>query len=437
MNPEFKRNLWLVFSPHRLLAMPIALGLIFITIYMAGTSRLAQNMYGVATGLFVFIVWLWGLRNANSSIVDELRDKTWDQQRMSALRPWSMTWGKLFGATAFNWYGGVLCLSVAAVAGLAVEGDGAILSLLTLAATGVMLHAASIALNLHTSQIETRLIQRGGMGWLAIVFVLFMLSGMARMWPDQTVNWWGYSVDRVDFLLLTSLLFGAWAVFAAWRAMCNALQVRTLPWAWPVFACVMTMYVGGIVGRGENLFTVATTIAVVMTYLALFTEPTGVVVWRRLRARQQAGDWRGWFEYLPLWPTTLVLAFVAAAIASPSSSAWPDTPMHIRNFGLSPLAVALMLLRDVCLFLFFAFSPNSRRAAGTTLFYLIVLDLLLPFLTRVANLDSISFLFMPVNGKGPWDSVGVMAIHVAISLGLVAWRVQRDPLMARRPNTHQ
>ncbi|MDE3106492.1 MAG: hypothetical protein KGK08_15075, partial [Acidobacteriota bacterium] len=114
-NPEFKRNLWLSFSRHRLIGMPSLLGLTFLALtFTDQQGEVAGSLYNVSVWLFIFIVWLWGARNANATIVDELRDHTWDQQRMSALDPWTMTWGKLFGSTSFNWYGGLMCLAVIA-----------------------------------------------------------------------------------------------------------------------------------------------------------------------------------------------------------------------------------------------------------------------------------------------------------------------------------
>src|SRR5512135_855823 len=119
-NPEFKRNLWLSFSTHRLIGMPALLALTFMAVAMADfRDEVAGSLYTASIALFIFIVWLWGARNANATIVDELRDKTWDQQRMSALEPWTMTWGKLLGSTSFNWYGGLMCVVVIATSGFA------------------------------------------------------------------------------------------------------------------------------------------------------------------------------------------------------------------------------------------------------------------------------------------------------------------------------
>jgi hypothetical protein len=426
-NPEFRRNLWLSFSMHRLIAMPALLALTFMTVALADAQGdIASALYTTSISLFIFIVWLWGARNANSAIVDELRDKTWDQQRMSALNPWTMTWGKLFGATSFNWYGGLMCLSVIASSGYAAAKPDVLATALTLCAVGVLLHAMLIALNLHAAQFESRLIQRGGMGWLVIILV-FMVLPMFTIAQDKPVQWWDMEVDHALFWLDTSLLFAACATFAAWRVVSNALQVRTLPWAWPAFACVLAFYFTGFMdGSGRQLALTGLFVSVAMTYAVLLTEPNTLLRWRKLRLLQEKQDWRGLLEHLPLWPTTLVLSFLFAFLVL-LVPAEPTFGLH-RMGILQPqhaLAVALMLLRDACVLLFFAFSPNNKRAVSTAILYLVVINLLLPFLAGVAGLDALRHFFLPFEaGRDPWNGVLIMTVHAAIAIGLVNWRLR-------------
>ena len=47
-----------------------------------------------------------------SAIIGEIRERTWDGQRLSSLGAGTMMWGKLFGSTIFNWFGGAICLAV-------------------------------------------------------------------------------------------------------------------------------------------------------------------------------------------------------------------------------------------------------------------------------------------------------------------------------------
>jgi hypothetical protein len=427
-NPEFKRNLWLSFSMHRLIGMPALLTLIFMAIALADfKSDIANSLYITSINLFIFIVWLWGARNANAAIVDELRDKTWDQQRMSSLTPWAMTWGKLFGSTSFNWYGGLMCLVVMATSGIAANKPDVIPSVLTFCTVGILVHATLITFNLHASQFESRLIQRGGMGWLAIIAVFMSIPAIVAN-HARTVMWWGMDVDRALFWLDSSILFAACATFAAWRVTSNALQIRTLPWAWPTFACIVALYIAGFMHDVGTLLQmlVGLFVSITMTYIALFSEPNTLLRWRKLRLLQSREDWRGWLEHLPVWPTTLALTFLFAILIMLTSG--EELTGHGSWAFLLPqhaLTMSLMLLRDTCVLLFFSFAPNGKRVASAAALYLIVLNILLPFLTGVAGLDSLRYFFLPFEaGHDPWSSVLIMTLHAAIALGLVNWRLR-------------
>jgi hypothetical protein len=429
-NPEFKRNLWLSFSTHRLIGMPALLTLTFVAVALADfRTEVANSLYTASVSMFIFIVWLWGARNANASIVDELRDKTWDQQRMSALDPWTMTWGKLFGSTAFNWYGGLMCLIVIATSGFASEKPDVIAILLTLCAGGIMLHAALIALNLHTSEIESRVVQKGGLGWLAIIAVFTFLPSYSIYQPKQTL-WWGMEISHALFWLDSTLLFALCATFAAWRVVCNALQVRTLPWAWPAFACILTLYFAGfahINGRIDPVLLTGLFVAVPMSYVALLTEPNTLLRWRKLRLLQDKKDWRGWLENLPLWPTSLLLSFLFALLILLTGTE-DHAANHLQFFQPQhALTVALMLLRDACVLLFFSFAQNSKRAVGAAMLYLFVLNVLLPFLAGVADLKTVRYFFLPFDAEhDPWSSVLIMTLHAGVAIGLVNWRLRTE-----------
>ncbi|MDD2721977.1 MAG: hypothetical protein PHH47_11785 [Gallionella sp.] len=436
-NPEFKRNLWLSFSSHGLIAMPalLALSLIATALASEGNNKM-ESLHSVATALFIFVVWLWGMRNANASIVDEIRDKTWDQQRMSALSPWTMTWGKLFGATAFNWYGGLMCLAVIAGAGLAAGLPDVPATLITLCAAGITLHAGVIAINLHACQFESQFVQRGGMGWLGIIFALILWSGFAS-YETQPFRWWGREFGHALFLLDSALLFAACAIFAAWRVVSNALQVRTLPWAWPAFAVLMSVYLAGFAYQG-NLLTLWETglmVTLVMSYAALFTETNSLLRWNKLRLLQARQQWRGWLEHLPMWPGTVALCLLFALLLAAASGGMPETITALTPLqGPQALTLALMLVRDAGILLFFSFAQRARRAVGITLLYLLVLDMLLPFLANVAGIEALRYFLQPLDfAVISWNSPLIMSLHALIAVGLVAWRLKQSTQATDKP----
>ena len=104
MNPEFQRNLWLEASPRRLAWA----GVVLLLIYGATVAATRDNplgplpaLGGVGAAVFVACAMIWGARAAASSVLSEISDRTWDFQRLSALDPWAMTWGKLAGGRAW------------------------------------------------------------------------------------------------------------------------------------------------------------------------------------------------------------------------------------------------------------------------------------------------------------------------------------------------
>lgn len=435
INPEFKRNLWLQFSLHRTIGMPAILGLAFLAIHFAAKPDSATALHRSAFGLFIVLVFLWGTRNASAAIADELRDKTWDQQRMSAMSPWSMTWAKLFGATAFNWYGGAICIGVMLMASIVQPDLLSPANLLSIVAAGILMHAVALALNLHMSRIEARIVQRGGIGGLVMLAALMSISAFSGV-AGQAVQWWGFSVRQDLFVLGSTVLFASCAVFAAWRVMSNALQVRTTPWAWPAFAVLLAAYLAGFDTQRILLFSATgLMVAGAMTYVALFSEANDVAVWRRVMVRVHAARWREAFEHLPLWPTTLVLAFCFALAATATFAGGPNAllgkpglwPLERPMFVYLPLVIALMVVRDVGVFLFFAFAERPRRVEGAALLYLVLINALLPFLVQAAGLYPLRTLLMPFDPALGFSNVLIMAGHAAIAVALVVWRWRRHP----------
>jgi len=322
-------------------------------------------------------------------------------------------------------------LAVAGASGLAADKPDLLATLLTLCAVGVLLHASLIALNLHTSQFESSITQRGGMGWLVIIVALMFLPSLGIN-HSKPIQWWGTEINPALFWMDSAFLFAACATFATWRVVSNALQVRTLPWAWPAFAILIAIYISGITQYHQYdtkiypLWLSGLLASVTLSYAALFTEANTLLRWRKLRALQIKQDWYTWFEHLPMWTTTLALSFLFAFLVV--LTAQDSGADHIGNQFLQPqhaVTLALMLLRDACVLLFFAFAPSNKRALGAAMLYLLVLNILLPFFTSVAGLDVLRFFFLPFEASAdPWSSVLVMTVHAAIALWLVHWRLR-------------
>ena len=92
MNPELLRNIWQELTERRITLMVVVLGAILL---LAMTSGSLASAVSTAEISFYAVVVVWGTRCAAQSVVEEIAGKTWDAQRLSAIRPWTMVWGSV------------------------------------------------------------------------------------------------------------------------------------------------------------------------------------------------------------------------------------------------------------------------------------------------------------------------------------------------------
>ncbi len=432
MNPEFRRQLWLQFSPTRLIVLPALLLLGAASVFFSerdwDTAALAEALAGFSAVAFMLLVYGMGLHAAGASMLDELREHTWDQQRMSAMQPWEMTWGKLAGAGAYAWYGAALCALIfvpaALVKGLAGVGwyVGAAVQ------AGVMLHALLLAANLQLSKIDGRLAQRGG-AWALLGLGLWIGIVLFNIDNAEPVIWWDWSFTEIRFFSFTMTILSACALVSAWRCMAESLAVRQYPWGWPTLALALTVFLGGFESeQRQHVALIGFSISAALTYTALCMEPQPRTVWQRVFARIGAGQWRAAWQQLPAWPCSFVLTLVFALwlfmqtglpYAQEAGISLDDS--RFDSIAAAPMAAALLMLRDCCIALFFSFNPRARRPLGAFLLTMLVLHALLPWLFFAVGGQEMLMAALPVAKSGP-AGIAIAAVHAAIGLAALRWR---------------
>ena len=431
LNPEFRRNLWLELTPHRLLAMPLLLGLVLALVYLLSGVDKRESVAGWAAMIAAGLLLIWGARSAGDSVFEEVRARTWDAQRMSAIGPWAMTWGKLFGAASFSWYGGLMALAVLAVSSPEGWAHSTIKLAALIAAAGLLAQGAACLTGLAAARKSTA--PRTSLGsWLVVVLIIMVGPSIGFLTTEQRpIAWWGESYRAMNFVLASVACFAAWAVFGVYRSLCAELQVRTTPWAFAAFALFLTSYVAGfwtipgieLAARGRTAFVLAGLLVCgTLTYVQLFAERTGVIVFRRVQVRLTRGELRRALEELPCWTVGFALTgiFCALGVALLPGGAFGSLPA--RNAALVPLPLFFLLGRDVCVFLFFSFARQPRRVEGATLFYLVLLYGILPWLLRAAHFDDLADLVLPPVLEGAGKASVIAAVHFAAAAALVAWR---------------
>jgi len=426
VNPELRRNLWLELTLHRLLAMPLVLALVLGLVYAASDEDPRSSLATAAAAIAAGLAGLWGARNAADAVPGELRGRTWDAQRMSAIGPWAMAWGKLLGATSFAWYGALLALAVLVLA--APRGwthAPARVAMLIVAAS--LLAQATAALS--GVAIARKGLARPGApsAWLLFLAVILLWPAVALFSsPLEPATWWRARYGILDFALASSAALAAWAVFGLYRAMCTELQVRTTPWAIAAFALFVTAYLAGFLvapgaepGTGHDaLIVCGFAVCAALTYLMLFSEQASVTAARRVQVRLARGEWRRALEELPAWTAT----FALAALFCLFSLALLEERLPLRSLALAPAPAMLLLARDVAIYLVFAFARRPRRVEAAAVFYLFLLYAVIPWLAHAAGLHALADLVLPPLLVKPGYATVVAAGQAAIAFAFVAWR---------------
>lgn len=418
MNPELRRNLWLELSPRRITLMTVMLALV---IFAAAIGKDAEyRPAAVAEILYFFIVVFWGTRNAALAVVGEIRDRTWDGQRLSALTPSEMTWGKLFGATAYNWYGGFLLLGVILVSDLAQKGAGpAVLNLVYLVAVGVVAQATSLLASLvaiRRRQRHTRLEVFGyqilGLIAASVVWDIIEPNGLLELLhgSKDTIVWWGQPFNSRLFLVVSLVIFTNWIIVGCHRAMRVELQMRNGPLVWLGFLAFMGIYVAGFdawlstdktmaewTATALRLGLAASTFGI-LTYLMVLLEPKDIVRYRWIGAQFASGKIGVAFWSFQAWMFAWI-ATVAVSVALAIAVNGHADALLAQAFIASALG---FLTRDVALFVLFQTLPGRRRGDFAALMALLALYALLPAIANSLGVTNAMPFFFPKPSDPVW-----------------------------------
>ena len=443
-NPEFVRNLWLELTPHRVLAVPaIVAALVFLG------ALVLDDGYGVTLGLFAAfcsggLLGFWGARLAAGSIADEAANRTWDGQRLSALTPWEMTWGKLAGSTAVAWYGGLLCLAVYVSA---TAGSVPPRRLATLAATlvagallcqGVSLLAALI--ELRRGRVSSNRSRGAGVTVFALLFYWSLVSSIILSGRKiaGTATWFDLPIPSEEFRLLSIALFAAWAVAGAWRLMREELQGQAPPLTWMAFSVFFMVFVAGFWGGGLKApaafpdasggqvtarLVLAYLSGIALLYFAAIFETKDPVVFRRLIARWRAGGAAAVFEVLPCWLATVpLLALVGAAAAAVSAASGHARFGPLGHPALFVVSCLGFVVRDIALLLAFNLGGNPKRADVAALFYWVLLYGVVPTILRQFDIRETLLFFYPTGGGAAAIIAPAVQAAAVLALLRIRWR---------------
>jgi hypothetical protein len=443
MNPEFRRNLWLELTPRRIVFMVAILALVF---FAAGVS--GDYTPGTAARfLYYFIVIFWGARNAGLSVVGEIRDHTWDSQRLSSIGALQMTWGKLFGSTIYNWFGGAICLAVIAVQGFAAQSPvTVIIDLIYLVTAGLIAQSVSLLASLIAirrrqkhSGLEVFLYQMAGIVAAVGVFYVWEAADPASAIllgrkATDFIAWWGATLDARPFLLVSLAVFAGWILTGCYREMRRELKLRNGPLVWLGFLIFIGLYVAGFdawlsqdketaqwSAVALRLALAATTYGL-LTYLMVFLEPKDRVLYRWYGSQIGAGRIGSALGSLQAW----IMSFFATLIVAVVLIVWLGAHNQPGDYQAIVASGLGFLTRDVAIFVLFATLPGRRRGDFAVLATLVALYVLFPSILDGLGLHSAQMFFRPATTSPVWlgssiawaEAIAVLALAITrLALG--------------------
>jgi hypothetical protein len=415
MNPELLRNLWLEATPFRLVQI---VGLLLVVFAVASAApRNLLTPEGAATVLYWFFVVLWGTRNAALSVVGEIRERTWDGQKLTAISPAAMMWGKLLGSTSANWFGGLLCLPVILWAAWRDAGPLAAISFgIILVALGLFAQAASLLSSLV-------LIRRNSGNWRLDTF-LCQIAGIAAgfvyysLWSSidtfeatglRTLVWWGHEFNLSAFHFVSLLVFLTWALLGAWRAMRGELRFANGPFLWLAYLLYIAVYQAGFdsllvnwglvvappLGNLTPRLLLAGLAILLSTYSMVFLEPKDPVRLRWLSEQVRGGRYAKAFLALDAWMLSYAAAMIVGLVLVGLLTLDQGSLGHVPMSGLALPALAMLgfLTRDVAIFVLMrGLAGNKGDFAALAL--LALLYLVLPAGLHRLGID-LQFLLIP------------------------------------------
>lgn len=404
INPEFLRNIWLELTPVRMLGMPAVLGAIFLLIYLIQNDFYTNAMQVISMTIYVVLVYIWGIRLASDAVINEMRDGTWDSQRMSSIGAWSMGWGKLFGSTVYPWYGGLMCIVVYLISSTHYDGARPLKVAAVVLVAGVL--AQAIALSTSLIQARRNIVRAKTSSALSLVLGIFFVLPVIRAALEEQVSvvWYGQQYDHFLFSITSLIIFTAWMIIGIYRQMRVELQIRSTPLVWMAFISYLAIYLAGFVdidGGSDLTFTARNFIFYIifisMAYLTIFLEPKNPVTFRRLFYQlEHSGYWRA-FYHVPIWVATLFLVVVSVISilldSNPTIGAFNlDEMTDVKVFVV---ASVFFLMRDILLILYLNFGEKAKRADSAALVYLFVLYFIIPGIFSLSGLPVIKALFIP------------------------------------------
>ena len=437
VNPELQKNLWLEAGPRRLILTPlILLAVFYLNVFPTGEVSSLGPISLFLYGLFVLVRGPW---QTAESVAGEIRNRTWDFQRMSRISPEKMVLGKLLGANFLNWYVGIPAAAafVVSIAPTTPPLEWVRVSLLFLF-TGLLVHSLAFLLSLQFSRRERSGGRSGSFGIMVLGFLLGTQILNFGLKPEGVIPWYGLTPGAPLFIGLSAALFFLWFLFAAIRLMRLELERRGSFYLYPAFLVFSAVYLFGLfVTPGfpaESLRKGFLSVVLLMAaffYFMIFAEEKNPVILKRLLIHWRSLARGQGMQDLPHWPVTLPFLFLSTlgTLVSPLFTTIPDLEPAL---WYPAVAVSLLVVRDCFLFVFFILNDRGRRVEGTIFLYLLIFYGIVPLLLLSAEQSFLLSLLWPLPSSMPLAGISGILLEGAGAALLIRYLWQKRKFLEHR-----
>lgn len=439
-NPEIQRSIWENVTPTKLVVMPVILGLMFM---IAGSNT---NVGIMALVLFYVITVMVGSYVAGEEIPNEIQEKTWDWQRMSALTPIQMTIGKLFGATIYQWYGGIICILTFLFMGigLGVNFWDLIQFILCMILVATFFQSYAMLLGIGTREMPIRirrfLIVAVLLGLAIVLVSVFAVFGVLSYFDRRldenfrvpSVYWFFIELPILTHILFSLLFLNFWSFVGLYRSFRTEMYYFNGPEFFTAFLVVTPLYFSGYLfnipeitfgAYSTLLFAAIATFSYFSAILTALIDKMEVITFRRLFLYLSLKNYKKVGYDTPLWLIALVteilfslLALLMFMITSHElGKLEPDFPEKFLYFLL---AVNLFTIRDIGIFMYNNFT-QGKNAIGLTIAYLFVLYHILPSLLVVSGNEHLMHAFYPIPFGNNFEFSAIYVIIPLIQAAIV------------------
>lgn len=444
-NPELIKNLKLEFSSTRIVIPLVILALMSWLIWASTTSlpsgplddpnvSKAKNLYMWLCAYGYFFTITWGGYLSANSIVDEVRQKTWDFVRLSSLPPTQIIIGKLFGSNFTIWLVtlGALIPSMLYCASIMIpnqfphiqEPQTLALFAVTLVLWGLFSQTATLFIGI--SQLNDTKKRPSAFALLFPPMLIGLWIGASiinsfdnyyevyNIYPDtksyipkdayiadqaymmaiKTIKW--YSLEFSPLALIATLLAiaFAWCMIGSYRLLRSKLLYKDAPWVWIVFILSTAALCSGFREIGPSgtiyisLLAWVPLVSTMLICISILEEARQTVRYRACYAFMRAKNYKEAFRIIPLWIISFAFLIIGSLTLVPTTT----TPVVTLLLTLSYIG---FVCRDILMIHAISWSPKVRRpVVGIALYFALVYGILPPILKIItSNNDAARYLY--------------------------------------------